>query len=376
MRKPASVLLVTAIVAVGLAVIGPGAGHVQAAPVRTPAPDDALAEGHWVLVLDGRLDTVRESGSTTGASAASLTGHGEFDVGTGGDVTGTYDISGYISAVGATSTATGDGFLSLAGRSQPIIGTRNQPVLSGQVVVEGTIVVHILSSTVETPVSVPGPIGGAGDAPLHVEYSTCDVASGDWSPAVKESSSAVGNTTTGTATWTAYRVSDLDRRIGSTSRFFDDLFQYDLDLEHFEDAAVATHTFDTSMLATLIERAETLNAEIPLLEGCTALTDTSAANLLARSFRNFLATMVRIAGRVSTDDLVAMVTAAYRTGAIGGAAGGDADAPDLEAKVKAALATRLDTAITAHDLDAITEIGVLANQVGWSDLQAQAAAAL
>jgi hypothetical protein len=364
------------IVLIGVPLVGARTTRVPAAPTRSPAPDNALAEGRWMLVLDGRLDTVREGASGTSASAASLGGHGEFKVGAGGDVAGTYDISGFISAIGATSTATGDGFLSLTGAAQPIIGTRNQPVLSGQVVVEGTIVVHILSSTVETPVSVPGPIGGAGDGPLQVQFSDCDVASGDWSPAVKESSAAAGNVTTGTATWTAYRVSDLDTRIGSTSRFFNDLFNYQDDLERFENAAIATHTIDTTNLETLLERAETLNAEIPLLEGCAALSDTSASNVLARAFRAFLATMVRLSGRLSTDDLVALVATAYRVGAIGGAAGGDADAPGLEAKLQDAVATQLDAAIAAHDVDAITEIGILAQQAGWSDLQARAAGAL
>jgi hypothetical protein len=377
MSRAARAVVLVSIVFVGLPLAGGrGPGLVAAAPSRSPAPDNALAEGHWKLVLDGRLDTVHEGASGTSASAASLSGDGEFDVGRGGDVTGAYDISGFISAIGATSTATGDGFLSLAGSSQPIIGTRNAPVLSGQVVVEGTIVVHILSSTVETPVSVPGPIGGSGDAPLEVQFSDCDVASGDWSPAVKESSAAAGNVTTGVATWTAYRVSDLDARLGSTSRFFDDLFAYQTDLEQFENAAVSTHTVDTTNLATLLERAETLNAEIPLLEGCAALSDSSAANVLARAFRTFLSTMVRLGGRLSTDDLVALVSTAYRVGAIGGAAGSDPGAPELEAKLQDAVATALDAAVAAHDVDAITEIGVLANQAGWSDLQAQAARAL
>ena len=54
------------------------------------------------------------------------------------------------------------------------------------------------TDTVDSPVSVSGPIGGAGDAPLEVDTSSCDVAWGDWSPAVKESSAAAGNVTTGT----------------------------------------------------------------------------------------------------------------------------------------------------------------------------------
>ncbi len=370
-KRRLAVGLLAGVLAIGGAAIGtPAHGAVR----RQSPGGDKFAEGSWLLYFSARLDTISIQSAANGASAASVLGDGSFKVGHLGDATGTYKLEGTVAASTITRGASGEGDLALTAAEQPIVGANDEVSLSGQVTLSGTVHVTVGSFSVDTPINFAGPIGGSGDAPLMVERSNCNQAWGDWTLAVKESSSAAGNDTTGRGYWYAYRIVSLTTP--EAMRFASDLSTFQTDVEQFSNAAVTAATFDVSQLESLVARAEALAAEIPTLEACNGLSVGGFyTSIMAGLVRQLIATMVAEGTKVPTDALLSLASAGYRSGAIGSGAS-DPMADDLESKLHDEIGDRLTTAISGHDIDTIIEIGTEAALNGWTDLSSRAAGAL
>jgi hypothetical protein len=363
------------LVAGTLAVTSSGAGaHARAREGPGPGPTTGIrfAEGEWEIFLDAGLNSLLIRGDVNGASASTLHGDGNFKVGHDGDVTGTYSIGGTVAASAITSTGSGQGDLNIAGKDQPITGSRQLVSLSGVLNVSGTVHANVSGISVDVPISVDGPIGGDRDAPLQVDWATCNGADGDWTPALRASAAAQGLDVTGEGRFQALRFALPSGP--EAERFNADAATFGRDVASFVDRANAG-TYDVAALYTLLDRGEALVTEIPALAACSALPSSELySTFLAGDVRTLVELAIAQGARVPTAALLALANAAYGSGAIGAAASSSSD--DLEVELRDAIGARLDEAIAAGDRDTTLDITVTANQFGWSDLAARGGAAL
>jgi hypothetical protein len=348
----------TAAAALALLAAG-GGGAGAAAPHGAGGP---LRDGNWhgTMAVGIGVDL-----STGGAGiVASGSGDGEFRLGlAGGTASGDYALfatsTGTIDAGSTSAQATAAGTI-----TGTLEGTATGPILQpggAHFDVTGNVTVGDVNTPIATGVDL-GPDQLVAST-MVITRSSCTVAGGTWALEMAEGVAAGGGTVTDFSGSWAATFTGADP--GATDSALTDILTRG---EAQLDAWFANGTFDAAALEQVLVDAEHYAASAPAGDGCTNGRGDWASPLAGLVER--LLTALAHSPSTTAEDLRFGIGAGLRTDVL------PSVGETLEAEVMAKADELLEAAVAAGSSADLTLILMSADAMGWTDVAADATAAL
>jgi hypothetical protein len=280
----------------------------------------------------------------------------EFSVRADGTVeSGVWQWSGEV----VSATADASGIFQMTG-SGPLGGTNALVEITGTINMSGSVTVN--GNVLEVDQDMPA------EASFFASWTACTVATGDLAIGGRAVQQSAGVATTVKAPFTARMVAGPDADSTIEQVFFE--------LVTDAEAIIAAGAPVAGDVVDLVLRIERWHHELFRAARCGSATPnlmpgTQPHTYLVELIGSILVAALSNPAAYSTNDILDLGLAALRIGVIGTAAVDPAFADQVEASLRAALQSKLDTAEDEIDCQIV---GIAANALGFTDIAAGAVA--
>lgn len=338
------------------------------ASARSAHIPTTFANGAWQLWFSPSFHYQLNGAGFSGSADWRMSGTGSMLVRDEQVVRGSHEMTG--GGGGDLQSEEGSGTLrarmAIVGR---IDGTATEAYLKGETQFSGMIEADVRGTSFTHPITNSGVL--SPPAQLQPFSVSCDLVTGTFTLAHEEIARAEGIDVSGEGTFVATRAAsptiaddsatDLGRKV----------------LRLLEDLGAATERaasgrIDIGRIVPLMERAEQLHREIAELERSPEPCRAEGpwfTNVIGPAVANLLDVAAARADDLTADKVARLVSAGLRSGALGPSAGAGRE---LEAKYRLQMETLLDRAIEARDGETVSDIGLIARELGWDDIAEKA----